>query len=124
MSFDYNDPLHPLYGDGGDERHRFLFSMDLLSTKEKTEMLGDPYGDRHIDPVDVLLQNLVWNNYIKEEDIYNPDKWLLDETVWQDSGLYLTTVDSLLEMPYIDQEGIMELVNYTIAKLGAHNEKD
>lgn len=124
MNFDYNDPLHPFYGDGGDERHRFLFSMDLLTSKEKKELCGDPNWDRHIDPVDVVLQNLVWKGYINNDEIYNPYQWLLDETCWQESGMYLTHEDSYLEMPYVDQEGIIEIVSELLTKIGDHNEKE
>ena len=102
-----------------DNQRGLLYNTDLL----ESELMGIKRDIFYIEYVDEALAWMYANAFEEElktfvfEGKWKKGKWLLDEGVWQETDLYITEIDQLMDMPYIDSCKITDEVDDLIARI-------
>lgn len=102
-----------------DNQRGLIYNTDLLSR----ELIGIKRDTYYIEYVDEALAWMYANAFEEElktfvfEGKWKKGKWLLDESIWQETDLYITEVDQLMDMPYIDSCKITDEVDDFIERV-------
>lgn len=102
-----------------DNRKGIIYNTDLISSEVPFNKKGLDYVTR----VDEALAWLYANAFEEElktfvfEGKWKKSKWLLDESIWQETDLYITEIDQLMDMPYIDSCKITDEVDEFIERI-------
>lgn len=106
-----------------DNLHGWLFMADLLSEREKTsdECLypvgNDIPCENYIDIVDEAISYMYM--YADEEELkslsgnapWSDYRYVLTEEVWDECDIYIDDIQDLVEMPWVDEISVMNIVN-------------